>query len=139
MFAVQTRPLFADVDAMNVVYYGRYLRFFELGRAELMRDSGRAYREMADQGLHLPVTEAHVRYKKPARYDDLVVVETWLAWLKKASLRFEYRMWRDNGDGSREELASGYTVHGCVTVEGKIAPLPPWVAQCLSPHLEPGA
>ncbi len=136
MHRVETRPLFADVDAMNVVYYGQYLRFFELGRAELMRASGRAYVEMAAQGLHLPVAEAHVRYKRPALYDDLIVIETWLAWLKKASMRFEYRLLRAACDGLEEELASGYTVHGCVTVQGRIAPLPTWVSACLSPHVE---
>ncbi|MFH1035528.1 MAG: thioesterase family protein [Pseudomonadota bacterium] len=136
MHRVEVRPLFADVDAMNVVYYGQYLRFFELGRAELMRSSGRAYAEMAAQGLHLPVTEAHVRYKRPALYDDLVVIETWLAWLKRASMRFEYRLLRAAPDGSPQELASGYTVHGCVTLQGKIAPLPPWVGSCLAPHVE---
>ncbi|CAO0823396.1 hypothetical protein DFAR_3690036 [Desulfarculales bacterium] len=65
MHRVKIRLLFADVDAMNVVYYGQYLRFFELGRAEVIRVSGRIYSEMAAQGLHLPVTEAHVRYKRP--------------------------------------------------------------------------
>lgn len=136
MHRVETRPLFADVDAMNVVYYGQYLRFFELGRAELMRASGRAYREMANQGLHLPVTEAQVRYRRPIFYDDLVVVETRLAWLKKASLRFDYRLLRAEDGGGELELASGYTQHGCVNLEGRITPLPPWVAQCLVPHLE---
>ncbi|MBI4799570.1 MAG: acyl-CoA thioesterase [Desulfarculus sp.] len=135
MHRVETRPLFADVDAMNVVYYGQYLRFFELGRAEMMRSSGRAYVEMAAQGLHLPVTEAHLRYRRPAFYDDLIVIETWLAWLKKASLRFEYRLLRADGGGREQELVSGYTVHGCVTVQGKIAPLPDWVATCLRPHV----
>lgn len=136
MHRVETRPLFADVDAMNVVYYGQYLRFFELGRAELMRASGRAYVEMADQGLHLPVTEAHVRYRRPIFYDDLIVIETWLAWLKRASLRFEYRLLRADGGGQERELASGYTTHGCVSVQGKVAPLPDWVAACLRPHVE---
>ncbi|MBI5521127.1 MAG: acyl-CoA thioesterase [Desulfarculus sp.] len=137
MHRVEIRPLFADVDAMNVVYYGQYLRFFELGRAELMRASGRAYREMAEQGLHLPVTEAQVRYRRPIFYDDLIVIETGLAWLKRASLRFEYRLLRAADGGQEEEMASGHTVHGCVNLQGKVAPLPAWVAQCLTPHLEP--
>jgi acyl-CoA thioester hydrolase len=137
LFAVSYRPLFADVDAMNVVYYGQYLRIFELGRAELLRSTGRAYNQMASQGLHLPVTEAHVRYKKPAFYDDLLVVETRVAWLKRASLRFDYLLWRDQGQGSRQALVEGYTVHGCVDASGKVTPLPAWVPQCLAPHLEP--
>ncbi len=137
MHRVRYRPLFADVDAMNVVYYGQYLRLFELGRSELMRACGRAYAEMEAQGLSLPVTEAHLRYRRPARYDDLVVVETRLAWLKKASLRFDYLLLRADGDGREEELVSGYTVHGCVSHQGKVSPLPAWVVEALGFHLEP--
>jgi len=127
----QIRPLFADVDAMNVVYYGKYLNFFERGRAELMRTTGRPYSELTAQGLHLPVTEAHLRYLRPARYDDLLVVETRLAWLKKASLRFDYRILLPENGGREQELVTGYTVHGCVTHQGKVTPLPAWAINAL--------
>lgn len=126
------RPLFADVDPMNVVYYGNYLSFFEKGRAELMRSTGRPYAELAAQGLHLPVTEAHLRYARPARYDDPLVVETRLTWIKKASLRFDYRiLLQEDGEGTEKELVSGYTVHGCVNLEGKVTPLPAWVVDSM--------
>lgn len=136
MHRVETRPLFADVDAMNVVYYGQYLRFFELGRSELMRSSGRAYSEMAAQGLHLPVTEVQVRYRRPTFYDDQIIIETRVPWLKKASLRFDYKILRAQAQGGELELASGFTEHGCVNLEGRITPLPAWVSQCLAPHLD---
>ena len=138
MHRVAARPLFGDVDAMNVVYYGNYLRFFELGRAELMRAVGRPYRQIADDGLHMPVTEAHLRYYRPATYDQEIFIETSLAWIKKASLRFDYRILGQSGDPEQGEilLVAGYTVHGCVDQKGKVHRLPDWVAPLLSQHLK---
>ena len=139
MHRTALRPLMADVDAMNVVYYGRYLRFFELGRAELMRAAGRPYAELEAAGMHLPVTEAGLRYRLPARYDDPLVVETSLSWLKRASLRFDYRILRADGEGVEQELVTGFTCHGCVTHAGRVTPLPEWLRQCLSLLIQSGA
>lgn len=139
MHRTALRPLMADVDAMNVVYYGRYLRFFELGRAELMRAAGRAYAELEAEGMHLPVTEAGLRYRRPARYDDPLVVETSLSWLKRASMRFDYRILRSNGNGAEEELVTGFTCHGCVTHQGRVTPLPTWLHDILEPLIKPGS
>lgn len=130
----EVRPLFGDVDAMNVVYYGNYLRFFEKGRAELMRSTGKSYAELADEGMHLPVTEAGVRYKRPAFYDDELIIETTLAWLKKASLRFEYRILK-GGEGAEAELVTGFTAHACVDKSGKVTPIPEWVGRALAKYL----
>jgi len=130
------RPLFGDVDPMEVVYYGNYLRFFERGRCELMRAAGGSYRQLADEeGLHLPVTEAHLRYRQPARYDDPLWVETSVAWLKKASLRFDYRILRED-HGVENTLVTGYTVHACVDKNGRIRPLPAWVPNLLKTYLQ---
>lgn len=134
MHRYSLRPLFGDVDAMNVVYYGNYLRFFERGRAELMRASGGTYRELAEDGLHLPVTEAHLRYRSSALYDDLLIVETRVAWVKKASLRFDYSILRKT-NGTEQELVTGFTSHACVDKRGRIRPLPQWVGQALAQHL----
>ena len=128
---VKIRPIFGDVDAMNVVYYGNYLRFFEKGRCEFMRTSGRTYAELTARGVQLPAVEAHLRYLRPARYDDPLVVETRLSWVKKASLRFDYRILKENSDGNQEVLTTGYTVHGCVNSEGQVRPLPDWMVNLL--------
>lgn len=135
MHRTELRPLMADVDAMNVVYYGRYLRFFEAGRCELMRASGRPYAELEAAGLHLPVTEAGLRYRRPARYDDLIAVETRLEWLKRASLGFTYRIVLVGGDGPETELVTGFTNHGCVTHQGKVAAIPDWARAALAGRL----
>lgn len=136
MHRAQVRPLFGDADPMNVVYYGNYLRFFELGRAELMRSTGRPYSELAEEGLHLPVTEAALRYHRPALYDQLLTVEASVAWIKKASLRFNYQILGPSEARELPLLVTGFTVHACVDGSGRIKPLPAWVAPLLEPHLE---
>ncbi len=129
------RPLMADVDAMGVVYYGKYLDFFEVGRAELMREAGGPYVRLRAEGLELPVTEAALRYRRPARYDEPVVVQTTVAWLRKASMRFDYKLLRGEGPDRGQELVSGHTVHGCVDQAGRVRPLPAWVGQVLALYL----
>lgn len=116
------RVLYGDVDSMGVVYYGNYLRIFERGRAEFMRALGKPYKEVEEQGFMLPVTESLCRYHQSARYDDLLLIETRVGRIKRASLSFEYEVFR--GEDDRERLVSGYTMHACLTPEGRIIRLP---------------
>ena len=119
------RVLYGDTDAAGVVYYANYLRYFEKGRTEYMRDLVlTTYREIESQGLLLPVIECYSRYKAPAAYDDLLTIETSLAELKNVSCRFNYRIYRKNDDESRTLLAKGYTVHASVNREGRLTRLP---------------
>jgi acyl-CoA thioester hydrolase len=106
MHRFELRVRYGDTDQMGWVYYGNYLRWFEIGRAELMRAQGTSYRDIEADGVSLPVLEAGCRYFKPSRYDDLVAVETGVAELTRASVRFGYRVTRDG-----EVLAAGFTRH----------------------------
>jgi acyl-CoA thioester hydrolase len=120
MVKTDLRVIYGDTDQMGFVYYANYLRFFESGRNEYLRAKGVPYREVeAELGVRLPVVEATVQYKQPARYDDLLVVETVLAQVRRASARFEYRVLR--GD---ELLVTGHTVHACIGFDGAIQRLP---------------
>ncbi len=120
MVRSEVRVIYGDTDQMGVVYYANYLRYFEAGRNEFIRAKGLRYRDFeARFGFVLPVAEARVKYLSPARYDDLLAVETTLAELGRASARFEYRLLRDD-----EVLATGFTVHACVDGQGKIRRLP---------------
>ena len=120
MVATELRVIYGDTDQMGVVYYANYLRFFEAGRNEFIRARGMRYRDFeADHGLRLPVTEATVSYRAPARYDDLLTIETSLAQLRRASARFEYRVLR-----GEEVLATGATVHACVDLDGRVRRMP---------------
>jgi acyl-CoA thioester hydrolase len=116
----ELRVIYGDTDQMGVVYYANYLRFMEAGRNEFIRASGLRYRDFEERfGLRLPVAEAAVSYKLPARYDDVIAVETALGEVRRASARFEYRILR--GD---ELLATGHTVHACVDLDGRVRRLP---------------
>ena len=72
----QIRVRYAETDQMNVVYYGNYAQYFEVGRVEAIRQLGYSYKEMEDDGIILPVVEMHTRYLRSATYDDLLTVKT---------------------------------------------------------------
>jgi len=118
----QVRVTYAETDAMGVVYYANYLRWLEVGRTELMRSLGVAYREMEDGGAFLPVSEVFCKYHVPARYDDILIIETAVDFLRRASIQFSYRIFRQS-DGTL--LITGSTLHAFVDREGKIVKVPP--------------
>ena len=118
-FGIRVR--YGDTDQMGFAYYANYLRWFEIGRAEMMRSLGTSYRELEAMGVALPVVEACCRYLKPARYDDAVVIETGVAELGRASVRFTYRIVRER-DG--QLLARGHTEHCFLGRDGKPARAP---------------
>src|SRR4029079_12036702 len=74
----QMRVRYAETDQMNVVYYGNYAQYFEVGRVESTRQLGYTYKDMEQSGIIMPVVEMHVRYLRPATYDDLITVKTTL-------------------------------------------------------------
>jgi acyl-CoA thioester hydrolase len=120
MTKTEIRIIYGDTDQMGVVYYGNYLRFFEAARNEWLRARGTRWRDVeASHAIYLPVVEAKVNYKRPARYDDVIEVETRLGELGRASLRFDYRVVR-----GADLLALGHTVHACVSREGDIREFP---------------
>jgi acyl-CoA thioester hydrolase len=126
---VDVRVIYGDTDQMGVVYYANYLRYFEAGRNEYLRACGIVYRDFEERfQVFLPVAEAQVSYRRPARYDDLLAVHTRLAKIGRASVRFEYRVQR--GD---ELLVAGHTVHACVSRDGAVTALPPSVLPLLRP------
>ncbi len=121
----QYRVLYGDTDAAAVVYNANYLRFFEIGRTELMREHVCSYREIEELGLLFPVIECYTRFKAPARYDDLIIIETRLNELKKMTCKFTYRILRKNDATGREQLlAKGHTTHASINRKGKLTPLP---------------
>ncbi|HXG51634.1 MAG TPA: thioesterase family protein [candidate division Zixibacteria bacterium] len=115
------RVIYGDTDQMGVVYYANYLRWFERGRSEFLRAAGLPYAGIEASGCHFPVTEVTCRYHRSARYDDLVLIETELAAVGRASLTFAYRISRKQ-DGSL--LATGSTTHACVDAGGRVARIP---------------
>ena len=112
--SIKYRVPYADTDMMGVVYYGNYLTLFERCRNELMRSTGPSYKQLEEGGVMLPVVEAHVDYKSPAKYDDVLTVTGWLA--EARGVRIKVRCVVCRGE---ELLASGHTVHCCVSTGTK--------------------
>ena len=118
-YETEVRVRYGEVDRMGVAYHGHYLVYFEHGRTELLRSLGVTYRAVEEAGTLLMVVEAGLRYERPARYDDVLTVRTWLAEVRRVRLRFEYEVLRDG-----ERLASGHTVLAAADVDGRPRRLP---------------
>lgn len=127
------RVRYAETDQMGVVYYANYLVWFEVGRADLCRKLGFAYREMErEDGLYLIVAEARCRYKAPAHYDDEIEVRTRLRELRKRVLIFTYEIYRQPDE---ELLAEGETVHVITDRHGRPRALPEKYREIFDAHL----
>ncbi|MBW1981028.1 MAG: acyl-CoA thioesterase [Deltaproteobacteria bacterium] len=114
---------------MGIAYYANYLKWFEIGRTEFFRRCGSSYRQLEEQGCFLPVYEAYCRYHQPARYDDIICIETDFSFQGKARLRFDYRIYRKS---DHKLLAEGYTVHVCTDDDGKVYRPPEFLRELLS-------
>lgn len=115
------RVRFEETDAMQVVYYSKFLVWFEVGRINLLRDIGLPYHEWVTRGLHTPVVQAHADYKSSARFDDEILIKTRIASLGKSSLRFESEVYKLP---DMNILCTGHTVHTLVNGHGKSTEIP---------------
>lgn len=107
---------------MGVAHHTHYFVWFELGRTELMRQAGCAYGALEDDdGVFFPVIEAGAEYLAPARYDEVIEIETRLTGAEGVRVRFEYAL-RKSGDA--RVLARGFTVHASCGRDGRPARLP---------------
>jgi acyl-CoA thioester hydrolase len=111
------RVIYGDTDNMGIAYYANYLRWFEIGRTELLRAWGVAYREIEARGILLPVSEAHCKYMTPARYDDVLRISATLDPEVKAGLKIDYHITSENGQTTH---ATGYTRHAFLNRDGRV-------------------
>ena len=122
------RVRYKDTDTMQVVYYGNYLTYFEVARVEFLRQHDRPISEVNTK-LHMPVAEAHVKYLRPARLDDLLEVRCWISEKKRASFRFDYEVRNED----QELLASGFTRHACLDpATGRMIAIPDWLQSVMT-------
>lgn len=89
----QIRVRYAETDQMGYVYYGNYTHYFEVGRVESLRNLGMTYRQLEESGVMMPVLECHLKYIKPARYDDLLLLRTIVPELPHVRMRFLYEVY----------------------------------------------
>lgn len=127
--STRIRVRYADTDAMKFVYYGKYFEYFEEGRSDLLRSIGLPYTEIEKHGILIAVVEAYAKYRKSARYDDLLTVETMLTEMPVARIRLQYRILLE---GESEPIVEGYTVHSFLNeVTGRPTRAPAMFVQTL--------
>ena len=116
------RVRYAETDQMGIVYYGNYFTWFEIGRVELCRQLGFEYKKMeTEDDSFIIVAEAHCRYKKPARFDDVLAIRACVTQSQRRTLRFGYEILNHT---SGELLATGETLHVICDSRGRTKSLP---------------
>ena len=121
-YETTVRVRYAETDQMGVVYYANFFVWFEIGRVELLRELGFAYKEMEQKDdSYIVVAEAHCRYLRPARYDDLLRIRTGIADARSRTLRFTYEI---RSDATGQLLATGETTHVICDRTGRPKTLP---------------
>lgn len=128
-FETQLRVRYAETDQMGFVYYGNYPQYFEVARADAMRKLGLTYREMEEQGVVMPIASMHVKYIRPARYDDLLTIKTFIPELPASRMHFDYEIFNESGT----LLNQGTTILAFLNKNtGRPCPAPDWFIEKLS-------
>jgi len=126
---IHLRVRYEETDTMQVVHYSKYLVYFEAGRIELLRSLGLVYRELERDGLLIPVVKAVADYHAPARFDDEIMVRTWISKVGTSSIRFDNEITKLP---ENELLCAGHTVHVLVDKGGKPIKVPQEIRKRLS-------
>jgi acyl-CoA thioester hydrolase len=92
------RVRYGETDTMGYVYYGNYASYYEVARTEMVRELGLPYSKMEEEGTALPVIHLECRFIKPARYDDMLTIKTYLREMPTARITFDYEVFNENGD-----------------------------------------
>jgi acyl-CoA thioester hydrolase len=95
--STKLRVRYGETDQMGYCYYGNYAQYFEVGRVEALRAVGMSYRKLEESGIMLPVSEFHVNYLLPAKYDDELEIITTITSISGARIVFEYAIMNEDG------------------------------------------
>ena len=129
---VELRVRYAETDQMGIAHHANYLIWCELARTRHMEERGVRYRDLESQGLRFPVVDVHVRYRSPARYDELLRVRCWVRDVASRRVEFGHAIERQE-DGellatARTSLIAVDSNHAITTIPGKVrellAPVP---------------
>jgi len=110
----EQRVYYKDTDHVGVVYYANYLKWFEIGRTEILRQVNFDYKQFKKQGLIAPVVEVKCNYKEPVRYNDLIIIKTTIDKIGNSSIKFDYKIINKK---TKNLLAEGYTVNVFVDIK----------------------
>src|SRR5207244_6716313 len=122
-FSTDVRVRFAETDAQGIAHNAAYLVWFEVARVAYLEEHAGGYPALRERGIEAFVLESHVRYRRPARFDDRLRVHAGITGMRRARFRFDYTVVR-----GEEEIADGWTAHACVYARSL---LPVRVPACL--------
>ena len=131
---IEHRVTYAETDQMGVVYHANYLVWCEMARTEHLRGLGVTYRELEAQGVFLAVTEVHVRYRAPARYDDLIRVRCWVRDAGSRGVTFGYSI---EPGGGGDALATAETSLIALNRQRAITRVPEHIRELLKATSDP--
>jgi acyl-CoA thioester hydrolase len=132
--SITVRVNYSETDQMGVVYHANYLIWFDRARTELMRETGLTYAALEQQGLYLAVSEIQVRYRAPARYDDLLRIRCWVRELVSRRVTFGYAV---EHTGTNALLATAETALISLTHQHTLTRIPQHVCELLTPIPDP--
>jgi len=124
---------YKDIDQMGIVYYSRYLEFFEEARTELLNSIGLDVTTIEENGIYLPVVTSHCDYKKGAGFEQNIVVKTFILELPKAKLTINYQVCPKD---SEQTLVTGYTIHAFMKKSGHPTKSPERILTTIKKHME---
>ena len=131
VFRYEHRVTYADCAIGNHVYYANYLNFLEAARGEFFRHLGLTFLQLQNDGTIFPIIECRLRYKAPARYDDVLPIELWVTAAERVRLNFSYRILNAAGD----VLVEAETQHVCTGMDEKAKRLPEELIARTKPYL----
>jgi acyl-CoA thioester hydrolase len=129
---IKYRVIYGDTDNMGYAYNANYLRWFEMGRGEMFRNLGLTYKTIEEKGYFMPLSEVQCKFLFPAKYDDILVIETTLDATFKGGMRFTYRVLDEE---EKTVLASGISKHAFVNKDRKIVRPPGFVVDVIKKGL----
>ena len=125
---LEFRIRYAHTDHFGVVYYARYLDWLEAGRTEILRQNGVCYKDCEDQGFFAPVVKLEIEYKAPARYDDIIVVDTKIEQIGTSSVHFTYSIYNKK---TNQLLANAKTINVFIKKDGTKIDVPAEIRKIL--------
>ena len=120
---------YKDVDQMGIVYYSRYLEYFEESRTELLASIGLGVTDVEKKGIMLPVILSHCEYSIGAKFEQEITVRAKISSIPKSKLHIDYYVFINN---EREILVSGYTEHAFINDKGVAVRAPKMILDCFS-------
>lgn len=125
------RVLYADTDKSGVIYHANYLKYFEIGRAGLIRASGRSYKEIEEQGVFQPIVDLAMTFEAHGDYDEILSVYARPRAIAPVKFSYEYIV---RNDATSKVLVHGHTVHCCIDGAKKVLPVDPVTKALFADH-----